>query len=267
MELSKIKQRLEILWQEVEKLEAEGGGGSGDAYTKAQTDALLAEKADKSTTYTKTQVDNALSEKANAATTYTKDETNAEIQGAITDLDVSSTSATGHYIKSIEQVDGKINAVAELIDTSPTPSSTKPITSGAVYTALANKENKIETLTASGTITNATDMTDSGVGIDIPANSGIWQINACIFWDGVRPTGGQLRITFGVRTSEYLIANSISTNDEGKNFMYLPLYACVETTPYYPSDADQTIHVKVWGKAASATGTNRVYIVAKQIKT
>lgn len=248
MELAKIKQRLELLYQEVEKLEREGGGGGGDdSYTKAQTDALLAEKADKSTTYTKTEVD-------------------GEIIGAITDLDVPATSATGHYIKSIGQADGKIEAVAELLDTAPAPSSTKPITSGAVYTALANKENKIETLTASGTITNATDMTDSGVGIDIPANTGIWQINACIVWDGVRPTGGQLRITFGVRTSEYLIANSISTNDEGKNFMYLPLYACIETTPYYPSDVDQTIHVKVWGKAASATGTNRVYIVAKQIK-
>lgn len=48
MELSKLKQRLELLYQEVEKLEAEGGGGSGgDSYTKAQTDALLATKVDK----------------------------------------------------------------------------------------------------------------------------------------------------------------------------------------------------------------------------
>lgn len=48
MELAKLKQRLELLYQEVEKLEAEGGGGSGgDSYTKAQTDALLATKVDK----------------------------------------------------------------------------------------------------------------------------------------------------------------------------------------------------------------------------
>lgn len=146
--LSLIRQRLELLWQEVERLEGEGGGGGGDdSYTKAQTDALLAEKADKSTTYTKTQVDNALSGKANAATTYTKDETNAEIQGAITDLDVPATSATGHYIKSIGQADGKIEAVAELLDTAPAPSSTKPITSGGVYTALADKADKSTTYT------------------------------------------------------------------------------------------------------------------------
>ena len=45
MELSKIKQRLELLWQEVQELEASGGTPT-DCYTKAQTDALLAEKAD-----------------------------------------------------------------------------------------------------------------------------------------------------------------------------------------------------------------------------
>lgn len=119
-----IKQRLEILYQMVENLEA-GGGTPTDAYTKAQTDALLADKADKSTTYTKTQTD-------------------AEIQGAITDLDVPSTSATGHYIKSIAQVDGKIEAVAELLDTAPTPSSTKPITSGGVYTVVGNINSILE---------------------------------------------------------------------------------------------------------------------------
>lgn len=41
-----IKQRLEILWQLVESLET-GGGSGDDAYTKAQTDALLNGKVDK----------------------------------------------------------------------------------------------------------------------------------------------------------------------------------------------------------------------------
>lgn len=61
--ISQIRQRLEILYQMVDELE--GGGGSGDAYTKAQTDALLDLKADKSSTYTKTEVNTALSNKAN----------------------------------------------------------------------------------------------------------------------------------------------------------------------------------------------------------
>ena len=45
------------------------------AYTKAETDALLADKADKSTTYTKTQTDNLLAAKADASSVYTKTQT------------------------------------------------------------------------------------------------------------------------------------------------------------------------------------------------
>lgn len=70
---------------------------------------------------------------------YNKTETDAEIQGAITDLDVPSTSTTGHYIKSIAQTDGLIVPVAELADTTPAIGSSKLITSGAVYTSLSSK--------------------------------------------------------------------------------------------------------------------------------
>lgn len=45
-----------------------GGGGTVDAYTKSETDTLLASKADKTTTYTKTEVDTALALKANLST-------------------------------------------------------------------------------------------------------------------------------------------------------------------------------------------------------
>lgn len=55
-------------------ISATGGGGGGDSYTRAETDALLAEKADKSDTYTKQQVDTALAGKANANAVYTKTE-------------------------------------------------------------------------------------------------------------------------------------------------------------------------------------------------
>lgn len=236
--VSQIRQRLEILYQMVNELET-GGGGSGDAYTKAQTDALLNGKVDKvagsslmttaqanklagiesgaevnvqadwdqtdttaddfiknkpvipdtSDFYTKTEVDAELSGKVDKQTGYSlisdtnitklngiaagaevnvqanwnetdttadsyilnkptipdltnyynKTETEAEIQGAITDLDVPSTSTTGHYIKSIAQTDGLIEAVAELADTTAGNGSTRLITSGAVYTGLSSK--------------------------------------------------------------------------------------------------------------------------------
>lgn len=89
---------------------------------------------------------------------YTKTQTDAEIQGAITELDVPSTSTTGHYVKSIAQVDGLIEAVAETLSTSPTAASEKPITSGAVYTALSDKITKSDVFGTGTTIANNTDL-------------------------------------------------------------------------------------------------------------
>lgn len=163
-----IKQRLEILYQLVEALES-GGGSGGDSYTKAETNALLDEKVDKvagSSLMTTAQSEKLANIAAGAEVNvqadwsqsddtaddyiknkptipdvsnyYTKTETGNEIDAAIAALDVSSTTATGHYIKSIAQEDGKIAAVAELIDTTPTVGSTKPITSGGVQSAIAN---------------------------------------------------------------------------------------------------------------------------------
>ena len=150
-----IKQRLEILYEMVENLEREGGGGGGqggtdnynDLSNKPQINSItlsgnksLADLgiAAAGSAYTKSEVNDLLDDKADKSDTYTKTQTDAEIQGAITELDVSSTSATGHYIKSIEQIDGKISAVAELVDTTPMPASTHPITSDAVYTVQSN---------------------------------------------------------------------------------------------------------------------------------
>lgn len=246
MELAKIKQRLELLYQEVERLEREGGGGGDDSYTKAQTDALLAEKADKSTTYTKTEVD-------------------GEIIGAITDLDVSSTAATGHYIKSIAQENGLIVPVAETLATSPVPSSEKPITSDAVYTALSNKEDKITTITDNGTMTNSTTITNTGVSVDIPSDGGYWQISGCITWKGSTPTEAQLRVKFGIRTSTYIMARQTNANDDNLNFMYLPVNCTIKADPYYPDDADKTIHVSVWGKTSTASGNCDVCLIARKI--
>ena len=90
--LSQMRQRLEILYQMVDELERGGGGGGGsdDSYTKAQTDALLNLKADKSTTYTKTQTDNLLNAKANKSTTYTK----TEVDTALAEKANASTTYT-----------------------------------------------------------------------------------------------------------------------------------------------------------------------------
>ena len=144
--VSQIRQRLEILYQEIDRLEQGGGGGGGgddynDLSNKPQINSVTLSGnkslaslgiAPAATTYTKDETDGLLSNKADKSTTYTKTETNAEIQGAITDLDVPSTSTSGHYIKSIAQEDGKIVAVADTVQDYASASSTHPITSGAV---------------------------------------------------------------------------------------------------------------------------------------
>lgn len=75
------------------------GGGSGDSYTRAETDALLAEKADVDDVYTKSEVDTALAGKANANAVYTKGEVDEELadkQDVITDLaTIRSGAAAG----------------------------------------------------------------------------------------------------------------------------------------------------------------------------
>lgn len=104
--LSQVRQRLEILYQIVDELEAQGGGGGQggtDNYNELTNKpkinnitlsgnktgedlgladyAALADKADKSTTYTKTQVDGLLDDKADKSTTYTKTEVDTALSG------------------------------------------------------------------------------------------------------------------------------------------------------------------------------------------
>lgn len=62
MDLEKNKQRIEIIATELEELKRNGGGGGTvDAYTKAEADNKFAEKA---TTYTKTEVNEAIASAA-----------------------------------------------------------------------------------------------------------------------------------------------------------------------------------------------------------
>ena len=59
------------------------------------------------------------------------------VTNAINDLDVASVGGSGKYISAISETNGKISATAETMDTVPTNGSTKAVTSGGVYTPLA----------------------------------------------------------------------------------------------------------------------------------
>lgn len=132
-------------------------------------------------------------------------------------------------------------------------------------TLLNGKQNAITALTDTGTMTSDTTIADTGVGVDIPADGGIWQVEGCITWRGSTPTEVQLRVNFGVRTSDYLIARATNSNDDSKNFVYLSAACTFKADAYYPDDQDKTIHVKVWGKTSVATGNCDVMIIARKI--
>lgn len=60
-----------------------------------------------------------------------------QVLTAIQSLDVASVGGNGKYIKAIEENNGKISATEETFDTAVTQNSTKGVSSGAVYTAIA----------------------------------------------------------------------------------------------------------------------------------
>jgi hypothetical protein len=66
-----------------------GGGGGGDSYTKSETDALLALKANITDVYTKSAVDALLSAKANAADVYLKSD--FVVDSAVTQQEITDS--------------------------------------------------------------------------------------------------------------------------------------------------------------------------------
>ena len=75
------------------------------------------------------------------------------IQTAIDNLDVNEVGGGGKYIQAIKQVDGKIVATAETIDTALSTSSTKPVQNKVINTALGKK---VDTTTFNSHVTNTT---------------------------------------------------------------------------------------------------------------
>lgn len=68
--------------------------------------------------------------------TTTKAATPNAVKNAIEALDVASVGGDGKYISAISETDGKISATSTTMDTTPTASSDKAVTSGGVKSAL-----------------------------------------------------------------------------------------------------------------------------------
>ena len=102
-----------------------------------------------------------------------------KITAAVNALDVAEVGGDGKYIKKIKEVDGKITATVEDMDTTPTASSVKAVTSGGVKTALDGKASSTHThgrLTNDGKLTNSPFAIENGDCLVITDNSGSSQI-------------------------------------------------------------------------------------------
>lgn len=102
-----------------------------------------------------TAVTNAAAAQSTANTASTNATT---ANNAIAAMDLAAVGGTTSVIRSVAQTNGKVTATAEAVDTTPTASSAKLITSGGVFTALGGKQDAstIGTVTAAAMGTTAT---------------------------------------------------------------------------------------------------------------
>lgn len=300
----KLKQQLEILWQEVERMEREnpepGPGGTSDYTELTNKPSINGVELNGNKTLTQLGIASAASLSSlisqfddlfaiDNVSVVSDGEYPTTIDSRLTLHQPINLNNVNYYFFEETGIDYSYFAIdtsgaypkislAQLLkdshrvvfyefatDTVPTDNSDNFITSGGVAAALADKEDKITTISANGTMTNSTTISDTGVSIDIPSDGGYWQISGCITWRGSTPTEAQLRVKFGVRTSTYLMARQTNANDDGLNFMYLPVNCTIKADAYYPSDADKTIHVNVWGKTTAASGNCDVCLIARKI--
>lgn len=105
------------------------------------------------------------------------------IAAAIETLNVTEVGGDGKYIKKIKEDNGKITATVETMDTTPTASSTKAVTSGGIKTALdgkADNENAVYYVVGS----NSYAAYSSSSTYTATTNSGPFDnTNSCIYND------------------------------------------------------------------------------------
>ncbi|MBR2305950.1 MAG: hypothetical protein IKA48_01960 [Fibrobacter sp.] len=90
-----------------------------------------------------------------------------DITTAIQALDVSSVGGDGKYISAISETDGKISAISTTMDTTPTASSTKAVTSGGIKSALDGKSSTSHTHTVKINGTEKTIAASGGTAVDL----------------------------------------------------------------------------------------------------
>lgn len=90
-----------------------------------------------------------------------------DITTAIQALDVSSVGGDGKYISAISETNGKISATSTTMDTTPTASSTKAVTSGGIKTALDGKSPTSHTHSVKINGSTKTIAASGGTAVDL----------------------------------------------------------------------------------------------------
>ena len=206
-------------------------------YTKTETDNLLDQKADKSTTYTKTETDGLLNLKADKSTTYTK----TEIDNVVSGLE-NSIRATDLVVNQIES--GKLNiplVVDGLSDTGVISSSdlTKIINSKSVvlkrndeyfYNANTEVNGVTEIIFASNIKITRMNNTYSKLSQDIIAvnySSGAWLytenaiVNTYTNTDIDNLLGGKLNTPIELTGSSGTLTSTELTNILTTNYLFV----------------------------------------------
>ena len=127
-----------------------------DVYTKTETNALLNDKADKSTTYTKSQVDDALSIKANASNVYTKTETDTLLNAKADASNVYTKTETDTLLSGKQStIDSSHKLDADLVDDS---TSTNKFVTSAEKSAIGTNTTAINNIKDGTTIDSFGDV-------------------------------------------------------------------------------------------------------------
>ncbi len=81
-----------------------------------------------------------------------RDAIDDSLDATIKTLDVDEVGGSGKYISAIAETDGKISATVTSMDTAPSPNSTKAITSGGVFSAIASLDSSVADSSANVTV-------------------------------------------------------------------------------------------------------------------
>lgn len=127
-----------------------------------------------------------------------------------------------------------------------------------LQTRMTAAETKLTLQKASATVSNVTTLTATGVNLDIPANSGYWEVFAVVRMSSAAPQIIEIRTTQDSASTEYLVGRTDVTGIS-PNHLYLTCRSILDTDSH-------VLHLKTYVKMAStAAGSPKVSLIARKL--